>query len=148
MNPDLSRYHRLVLFPVIGAVMVRRARAATSSQADRNELTAALRCQMAGVAVWALHLGMQLVIGFIAWMMYVSLPLSPDLMKFARTTLLVSTVANLVMWVAEWGLVVAAGLAASRGVPYPLTRRETRSAARAVAPDGPPPSEWKALNDG
>jgi len=145
MNPDLARYHRLVLFPGLGMLGVLRARGRATSDADRSELTAALRCQMAGLAIWALHGVLQLGVWFVGFLMNTAI-LDPGLLHAYRLVLVACTVLNVGAWIAEWLVVVAAGLAASRGRPYPLSRRQ-----RAALPDSAdvePPSDWKPLNDG
>ncbi len=144
MNPELARYHRLVLFPGAGAAIVWRARNAASGE-DRDELTRALRCQLGGLAVWLLHGVLQAGIGGVAVLMNAAPYTDPALEKAATTVLWVSTGLNVIAWVAEWAVVVAAGLAASRGKPYPLTRREKKAAAAAGA--SAEQSGWKAFAD-
>ncbi len=147
-NPELARYHRLVLLPLIGIPPVRAARARATTDADRAELSAALRAQVGGAAVWLLHLALQGAIGFVWWMVAASAALDAQLRSAANGVLWIATGANLVMWAAEWGLVVVAGLRAARGHPYPLTRRERRAARAADDDDPGPPPDWRPLSDG
>lgn len=149
-NSDLARYHRLVLFPGIGAVLVARARARATTQADRDELSAALRCQLAGAAIWVLHGLMQLGVGLVAKLMDLAMYIEPSTLKAYRGVLLACTILNVAAWIAEWLVVVAAGLNASRGRPYPLSRQQRRAAMGDAAPHDSHdvPSEWKPLNDG
>lgn len=147
-NVELARYHRLVLFPVVGIPFVRAARSRASTPPDRDELTGALRCQIGGAAVWTLHLVLQAGIGFVWWLMGRATELDAGLRSAADAVLWLSTGANVLMWVVEWGLLVSAGLRAANGHPYPLSRRQKRAAA-ADSPDEPaPPADWKPLSDG
>ena len=114
MNPELARYHRLVLLPGFGAVVVARARAAATSQDDRDELSAALRCQLAGLAIWLLHGFMQLGVGVVGALMNATTTIPVETMAAYRMVLVACTILNVAAWLAEWLVAVAAGLNAAR----------------------------------
>lgn len=143
-DPALARYHRLVLFPVVGAAVVAAARTRATDEAARADLGAALTCQLGVAAVWLLHLGLQLAIGGVAWLV-ASHPTTEGLAQATRLVVLSGTILNVAAWMVEWGVLVAAGLRASRGHPYPLSRRDKRAIAAAERAER---RTWRPLDDG
>ena len=142
LNPALSRLHLLVLLPFVGLFLVWRARGRATDEADRSELTSAVRCQMGGASVWALHLVLQAAIGGVWWLV-TETPGGKDLVEVTKVVVVAATVLNLFMWLLEWGVVVAAGVRASRGRRYPLSRRDRRSASASARAES---RAWKPLN--
>ncbi len=143
LNPALSRQHLFVLLPILGLAFVWRARAQATDEADRAELTTAVRCQMGGALVWLVHIVLQLAILGVWWLAATS-PGAEGMLEVTEMVVLLGTVTNVVMWVLEWGVLVLAGIRASRGKPYPLSRRERR---RAVAQARAEARRWKPLDD-
>ena len=142
-NPALSRHHLLVLLPLFGLFFVWRAREGAEHESDRAELTAAVRCQTGGAAIWVLHLALQAAIAGVWWLVSAT-PGGQGMLELTRVVLLAATALNLLMWLLEWGVVVAAGVRASRGRSYPLSRRRRREA---VAGERAAARGWKSLND-
>ena len=110
----------MVLLPFVGLLAVRSARKRSADPRVQAELTGAVRCQTAGAAVWLLHIGVQLAIAGVGWLVDAGSTHNPGLQQAAGWILGISTVLNVVMWVAEWAVFVVAGLRAAAGHPYPL----------------------------
>jgi hypothetical protein len=147
LDPALSRYHLLVLLPIVGLPVVIRARARAESEEHKAELTAAIRCQWGGAAVWILHLGLQLSIVAVGWLVQVSPSAGPGLHSAASTILWLGTLLNVVMWIIEWGIVAVAGVRAGRGHPYPLSRSERKRLDQERRADaGAEAKGWRPLN--
>lgn len=142
-NPALSRQHLLILLPLFGMLIVWRARAAAADEADRAELSAALRCQIGGALIWGVHLVLQAAILGVWWLV-VGTPGGSGLVGVTKVVVVVGSALNLLMLLLEWGVLVLAGIRASRGRPYPLSRRHRRQAAAEARAER---RHWKPLND-
>lgn len=142
LNPALSRQHLLVLLPFVGLFFVWRARSRATAEADRAELTAAIRCQVGGTVVWLVHLVLQAAILGVWWLVTVT-PSGESLLEVSKAVVLAGTGLNVLMLLIEWGVLVVAAFGASRGRPYPLSRGERR---RAAAQGRAEHRKWKPLH--
>ena len=127
-QPSTTRGHHLLFFaPVAGLVVTFAAwlRHPTTDPEGKQDLGSAARWQALGAWIVVLHGGLQLGVMSVRWVWQSGRGLGPTLDHLMPLALKAITWLNVGSGVAEWLLLGAWAVAASRGKPYPgaLLRR-------------------------
>jgi hypothetical protein len=120
--PRLGWPHLLMLLPGVGALATLALASGRSDERERVELRTAAKWQGLAFLVVTVHATLQAGIEFVGWA-FRTLP--PDYLDsspvYQHLPLLfrICTHANVVAFLAEWGILVWFGAQAARGVAYP-----------------------------
>jgi hypothetical protein len=121
-----ARLHLWVLAPIIGLVPVAVARARSQSEEDREEAGRALRWQLIGASILALHIVLQLGVFGVYHLARSAGPVPPPLESLIGPLLFAISMLNVVSGVAEYGFVAFWAVRAANGADLPFFRGSRR----------------------
>ncbi|MEE2829106.1 MAG: hypothetical protein VX498_07955 [Myxococcota bacterium] len=117
--------HRLILLPVVGLFFVLRKRSQVATEAEREELSQAVRVQVLAGVIVLVHAVLQFFIGLVGWLWSLSqFDHVGQVGDYVPTVLLLATLLNVGAGAVEWLVAVVAGLRAAKGHPYPGFRQK------------------------